>query len=78
MGKGQSLEPALRFSPTDADKLIRALRIYIDGGKRGINDASLGSANLLYFALKALEYEQMVPDGDRDHTFWALEEPEAH
>jgi len=78
MGKGQALETALRFSPTDADKLIRALRIYIDGGKRGINDASLGSANLLYFALKALEYEQMVADGDRDHTFWAIEEPEAH
>lgn len=78
MGKGQALETALRFSPTDADKLIRALRIHIDGGKRGINDASLGSANLLYFALKALEYEQMVADGDRDHTFWAIEEPEAH
>ncbi len=78
MGKGQALKTALRFTPTDADKLIRALRIYIDGGKRGINDASLGSANLLYFALKTLEYEQMVADGDRDHTFWAIEEPEAH
>jgi len=78
MGRGQALETALRFTPTDADKLIRALRIYIDGGKRGINDASLGSANLLYFALKTLEYEQMVANGDRDHTFWAIEEPEAH
>jgi putative ATP-dependent endonuclease of OLD family len=78
MGKGQALETSLRFTPTDADKLIRALRIYIDGGKRGITDASLGSANLLYFALKTLEYEQMVADGDRDHTFWAIEEPEAH
>ncbi|WP_298869025.1 AAA family ATPase [uncultured Gimesia sp.] len=78
MGKGQSLQTALRFTPTEADKLIRALRVYIDNGKRGINDASLGSANLLYFALKALEYEQMVADGDRDHTFWAIEEPEAH
>lgn len=78
VGKGQALETALRFSPTDADKLIRALRIYIDDGKRGISDASLGSANLLYFALKTLEYEQLVEDGDRDHTFLAIEEPEAH
>ena len=78
VGKGQALETALRFSPTDADKLIRALRIYIDGGKRGISDASLGSANLLYFVLKTLEYEQLVEDGDRDHTFLAIEEPEAH
>lgn len=78
MGKSQALETALRFSPTDASKLIRALRIYIDGGKRGIGEASLGSANLLYFALKMLEYEQMVKDDERDHTFWAIEEPEAH
>ena len=78
VGKEQAFETALRFSPTDADKLIRALRIYIDHGKRGISDASLGSANLLYFALKALEYEQLVKDGDRDHTFLAIEEPEAH
>ena len=78
VGSAQTLETVLRFSPTDPDKLIRALRIFIDGGKRGIADASLGSANLLYFALKALEYDQLVADGDRDHTFLAIEEPEAH
>lgn len=78
VGSAQALETVLRFSPTDPDKLIRALRIFIDGGRRGISDASLGSANLLYFALKTLEYEQLVKDGDRDHTFLAIEEPEAH
>ena len=78
VGSAQALETVLRFSPTDADKLVRALRIFIDGGKRGISDASLGSANLLYFALKTLEYEQLIEDGDRDHTFLAIEEPEAH
>lgn len=78
VGSAQTLETVLRFSPTDPDKLIRALRMFIDGGKRGISDASLGSANLLYLALKALEYDQLVADGDRDHTFLAIEEPEAH
>lgn len=78
VGPAQMLETVLRFSPTDPDKLIRALRLFIDGGKRGIADASLGSANLLYFALKALEYDQLVADGDRDHTILAIEEPEAH
>lgn len=58
--------------------MIRALRLFIDGGLRGISDASLGSTNLLYFALKTLEYEQLIRDGDRDHTFLAIEEPEAH
>jgi putative ATP-dependent endonuclease of OLD family len=78
VGSSQALETMLRFSPTDPDKLIRALRIFIDGGRRGISDASLGSANLLYFALKTLEYEQLIRDGDREHTFLAIEEPEAH
>jgi putative ATP-dependent endonuclease of OLD family len=78
VGSAQALETVLRFSSTDADKLIRSLRLFIDGGKRSISDASLGSANLLYFALKSLEYEQFVKDGDRDHTFLAIEEPEAH
>lgn len=78
VGSAQMLETVLRFSPTDPDKLIRALRLFIDGGRRGIGDASLGSANLVYFALKALEYDQLVADGDRDHTILAIEEPEAH
>lgn len=78
VGSEQMLETVLRFSPTDPDKLIRALRLFIDGGKRGIGDASLGSANLLYFALKSLEYDRLVADGDRDHTILAIEEPEAH
>lgn len=78
VGTAQMLETVLRFSSTDPDKLVRALRIFIDGGKRGIQDASLGSANILYFALKSLEYDQFVSDGDRDHTFLAIEEPEAH
>ena len=78
VGSAQALETVLRFSPSDPDKLIRALRVFIDGGRRGISNASLGSANLLYFALKRLEYEQLVEDGDREHTFLAIEEPEAH
>jgi putative ATP-dependent endonuclease of OLD family len=78
VGSAQALETALRFSPSDPDKLLRALRLFIDGGKRGLSEASLGSANILYFALKALEYDRLVADGDRDHTFLAIEEPEAH
>ncbi len=78
VGTSQTTKMALRLSSTDPDKLIRALRLFIDDGKRGVEYASLGSANLLYFALKALEYDQLVADGTRDHTFLAIEEPEAH
>lgn len=50
----------------------------IDGGKRGVAEASLGSANVLYLALKHLEHQCLVDEGERQHTFLAIEEPEAH
>ena len=50
----------------------------IDGGKRRIAEASLGSANVLYLALKHLEHQYLVEEGERQHTFLAIEEPEAH
>jgi putative ATP-dependent endonuclease of the OLD family len=78
VGSAQALEMTLGFSPTEADRLIRSLRLFIDDGKRGVAEASLGSANLLYLALKGLELEQLVKKGKRDHTFLAIEEPEAH
>jgi putative ATP-dependent endonuclease of the OLD family len=78
VGSRQVLETILRFSPSDPDRLVRALKVYIDEGKRGIADASVGSANILYLALKALEYEQLVAEGQREHTFLTIEEPEAH
>lgn len=78
VGANQALDLLLRFAPIDPDRLVRSLRIFIDGGKRGVGDASLGSTNLLFFALKMLEYRQLVDEGDREHTFLAIEEPEAH
>ncbi len=55
VGKNQALDLLLRFAPIDPDRLVRSLRVFIDGGKRGVGDASLGSTNLLFFALKMLE-----------------------
>ena len=78
VGDGNALETTLGFSPTDPDRLLRSLRLFIDGGKRGVAEASLGSANLLYITLKVLELEHLVQEGDRHHTFLAIEEPEAH
>ena len=60
------------FSPTEPERLLRALRLFIDDGKRGIGEASLGSANLLYLALKTLELNQLVNNAQRDHTFLAI------
>jgi putative ATP-dependent endonuclease of the OLD family len=78
VGSLHALEMSLGFSPSDGERLIRTLRLYIDGGQRTVGDASLGSANLLYLALKALQLDQQAAEGERSHTFLAIEEPEAH
>lgn len=49
-----------------------------DAIARGVPDASLGTANLIFLALKSLELDRLVADGERDHTFFVVEEPEAH
>lgn len=78
VGDQHTIETALGFAPTDPGKLLRALQLMVDGGKRGISEASLGSANVLYLALKQLENQHLVSEGVRQHTFLAIEEPEAH
>ncbi|MGH9502239.1 MAG: ATP-dependent nuclease [Terriglobales bacterium] len=78
VGDRHAVETALGFAPTDPERLLRALQLMIDGGKRGIAEASLGSANVLYLALKELEHRYLVEEGERQHTFLAIEEPEAH
>ncbi|MER2127937.1 AAA family ATPase [Solibacillus sp.] len=78
VGNRHSIETSLGFSPADASKLYRAIKMFIDNGNRGINEASLGSSNLLYLVLKLLSLEQYVEVNERAHTFLAVEEPEAH
>ncbi len=77
-GSGQALDLTLGFSPTESDRLLRALRLFIDGGQRTLSEASLGSANVLYLALKLLDFDRLVCENERGHTFLAIEEPEAH
>ena len=77
-GKPNSTDVGLGVGPTDVDRLLRTVRMLLDGGDRGVADASLGMANLIYLTLKQLELKQLVKEGERDHTFLAIEEPEAH
>ncbi|OQA30151.1 MAG: hypothetical protein BWY57_03014 [Betaproteobacteria bacterium ADurb.Bin341] len=77
-GRVQLVETALGFSPADPDKLLRALRLLFDDKQRDISEASLGTANILYLALRSLELESLVDEGNREHTFFGIEEPEAH
>ncbi len=78
VGESHSTELTLGFSPAHADLLIRALRLFIDSGKRGVPESSLGTANILYLILTTLRIAQEQEAGTRSHTFLAIEEPEAH
>lgn len=77
-GEAQTIITSLGLSPADPEKLLRSLRILFDDATRDISEASLGTANVLYLALRSLELDAMVEDGSREHTFFAIEEPEAH
>jgi len=78
VGSSYAEEVSLALAPTEASKMIRSIRLMIDNGQRGIGEASLGSANLLYLALKSLELRLLTEQGDRHHTILCIEEPEAH
>ncbi len=77
-GEQHAVPLTLGLAPTRVEALLRSLRLLIDNGARGIGDASLGTANLIFLALKSLELDRLVTDGERDHTFFVVEEPEAH
>ena len=77
-GPKQDIKPSLGFGATEIMRLYRNIRLLIDEGRRGITDASLGSANLVFLTLKALELKRLIDGNRRDHTFLAIEEPEAH
>lgn len=77
-GPKQDIQPSLGFSATDATRINRQIRLLIDEGRRGIAEASLGSANLVFLTLKLLDLQRLILGNKRDHSLLAIEEPEAH
>lgn len=78
-GPNVSIESAL---PDSMERLLQRLCVLIgdSGGSpyRGeLQEQSLGAANLIYLALKLLEYELKLST-DRVAHFFLIEEPEAH
>ena len=68
--------------PDSMEKLLQKLCVLIGDGStseyRGeLQEQSLGAANLIYLALKLLEYERKLST-DRVAHFFLIEEPEAH
>lgn len=82
---GQTYAPGVRIEsalPDSMEKLLQRLSVLVGDSAtsnyRGeLYEQSLGGANLIYLALKLLEYELKL-SGDRVAHFLLIEEPEAH
>jgi putative ATP-dependent endonuclease of the OLD family len=77
-GTAQDIKAKLGFAPTDPLRLFHSIGLLIDDGKRGIADASLGSANLALLTLKLAEFAWRRMKNERNYTLVCIEEPEAH
>lgn len=77
-GPKQDIKLSLGVATTSLAHIYRNIQLLIDGGRRTIAGASLGSANLVFLTLKALELKLQIDENKRDHTIFAIEEPEAH
>jgi putative ATP-dependent endonuclease of OLD family len=79
VGEGQALETELGVAPPDPLRLIRGMRLFVDGDvHRDLATASLGTLNVLYLALLELGLEQRLERSEIGHVILAVEEPEAH
>ncbi len=82
---GHTYAPAVSIEsslPNQMDKLLQRLTVRVgdtvESDYRGdLSEQSLGGANLIYLALKLLEYEVKL-SSDRVAHFLLIEEPEAH
>lgn len=77
-GTTHDIDARLRFAPADALRLFRSISLFIDNGKRGIGEASLGSANVALIALKIAEFAWRRAKNERNYSLLCIEEPEAH
>lgn len=77
-GSAHDIDARLRFAPADPLRLFRSIAMFIDNGKRGIAEASLGSANIALVALKLAEFAWRREKNERNYSLLCIEEPEAH
>jgi putative ATP-dependent endonuclease of OLD family len=80
VGSNQAVDTELAVAPDDPIRLIRNMRIFLDGdAHRALSSASLGTLNILYLALYELSLDaRLLSDADIAHVIMAIEEPEAH
>lgn len=79
VGDLQSLDTTLALTPLEPTRILRELRLFVDGeAQRPLGAASLGSLNILYVALLELRLARELERKEVAHTILNIEEPEAH
>lgn len=79
VGANQAPETELAVAPDDPLRVIRNMRLFVDGAAhRSLGSSSLGTLNVLYLALLELGLDQRLAEADIAHVVMAIEEPEAH
>ena len=79
VGPAQTTDTRLGFASTRAEHILRTVRLFVDGDKsRPLNDASLGTANILYLVLLLQHVQKRLENKQIVMTTLAIEEPEAH
>jgi putative ATP-dependent endonuclease of OLD family len=79
VGERQGLDTRLDVAPVDPMRLIRVLRLLVDGdARRPLSAASLGALNVLYLALLDLGLDAQLAAEKIAHVVLTIEEPEAH
>lgn len=79
VGANQGLATTLAAATPDARRLIRSMRLFVDGlAHRQLTSTSLGALNVLYFSLLELRLKQRIVSAEVAHVLLAIEEPEAH
>ena len=79
VGPAFPVTPTLGIAPTIPDQLLRQIRLFTDSGRRrGLNDTSIGTANVLYLALLMEAVRQKRNSTENVATILGVEEPEAH
>lgn len=79
IGELHGIDARLGFVSTRPEQLLRSVRLFVDGDKsRPLNQASLGTANVLFLALLIQDMDARQQLKETVQTVLAIEEPEAH
>jgi putative ATP-dependent endonuclease of OLD family len=78
VGEERASPTSFGVAPSDPQRLLRTLQLFVDDASRPLSSASLGALNILYLALLQLSLDEEVRASEAAHIVLGIEEPEAH